>query len=90
MPNKRDLKHSIHFICDELIAECIAITLYESGVHIENVESLFSSINAIREDFISRISHPEPGMKQKDYYDKLANDFAEQISEIVDNLGNLS
>lgn len=90
MPNKRDLKRTIQTICDDVFAECIAISLYEGGVHEENVESLLTSIIVTRNDFISRISHPEPGMSQKKYYDKLAHDFAESISEIIDQMGYLT
>ena len=90
MPNKRDLKRTIQTICDDVFAECIAISLYEGGVHEENVESLLTSIIVTRNDFVSRISHPEPGMSQKKFYDKLAHDFAERISEIIDQMGYLT
>lgn len=90
MPNKRDLKRTIQTICDDVFAECIAISLYEGGVHEENVESLLTSIIVTRNDFVSRISHPEPGMSQKEFYDKLAHDFAERISEIIDQMGYLT
>lgn len=90
MPNRRDLKRTIQTICDDVFAECIAISLYEGGVHQEDVESLLTSIIVTRNDFISRISHPEPGMNKKKYFDKLAQDFAERISEIIDHMGNLT
>ncbi len=90
MPNRRDLKRTIQNICSDVFAEVIAISLYEGGVDEENVESLLTSIIVTRNDFISRISHPEPGMSQKKYFDKLAQDFTKSISEIIDQLGNLT
>ena len=89
MPNRKDLKKSINSICSDVFAECVAMSLY-SNTHEENVDAVLSSILAIRADFISRISHPEPGMKKKDYYDHLANAFTEQISEVMDQICNMS
>jgi len=37
-------------------------------------------------DFISRISHPEPGMKPKEYYKDLKDKFAAQASDILDQI----
>ena len=90
MPNRKDLKKSINSICSDVFAECVAMSLYHGNTDEANVDALFSSILAIRTDFISRISHPEPGMKKKDYYDHLANAFTEQISEVIDQICNMS
>lgn len=89
MPNKKDLKKSINNICSDIFAECVAMSLYHHA-HEENVDALLSSILAIRNDFISRISHPEPGMRPKEYYDHLAKSFTEQITETIDQISNLS
>ena len=85
MANRKDLKTSINNICRDVFAECVAMSLYHG-----NVEALLYSILAIRDDFISRISHPEPGMDKKVYFDHLANSFTEQITEIIDQISNLS
>ena len=90
MPNRKDLKSTINSICSDVFAECVAMSLYHGNAHEDNVEALLKSILAIRNDFISRISHPEPGMKKKVYFDHLANSFAEQISEVIDQISNLS
>lgn len=90
MPNRKDLKKSINSICSDIFAECVAMSLYHGNTDETNVDALLASIMAIRADFISRISHPEPGMKRKDYYDHLANAFTEQISEVIDQICNMS
>lgn len=90
MPNRKDLKKSINSICSDVFAECVAMSLYHGNTDEANVDALLSSILAIRADFISRISHPEPGMKKKDYYDHLAKAFTEQISEVIDQICNMS
>ncbi|MBR0117556.1 MAG: hypothetical protein IKH02_01340 [Prevotella sp.] len=90
MPNRKDLKQSINNICSDVFAECVATSLYSGKINEANVDALLASILKTRDDFISRISHPEPGMRKKDYYNHLAKDFTEQISEIIDHIGNLS
>ena len=90
MPNRKDLKKSINAICSAVLAECVAVSLYHGKAEESNVNALLASILATRDDFISRISHPEPGMSKKAYYDHLAANFSEQISEIIDHICNLS
>ena len=90
MANRKNLKSTINSICSDIFAECVAFSLYGSKANEDNVEALLKSIVKIREDFISRISHPEPGLSKKVYYDKLANDFTKQITEIIDHIGNLN
>ncbi len=89
MPNKKDLKRTINNICSDVFAECVAMSLYHTSINESNVDAILSSILAIRSDFISRISHPEPGMKKKVYYDHLAKAFTEQITEVMDQISNM-
>jgi hypothetical protein len=43
----------------------------------------------INNDFVKRISHPEPGMPKKKYFQVLIHDFNEQVSEIIDQISNV-
>ena len=89
MANKRTLKHSINLICEDLFAECVAVSLYgNSDSNNDNTEALIYSILKMQADFICRISHPEPGMPAKKYYQKLREDFVAQASDIVDQINN--
>ena len=88
MSNKRDLKRSINVICDELFAECVAASLYGGANEKANVESLLLSVAAMRDDFISRLSHPEPGVPQKAYFRKVIAVFTEQVNELADHINN--
>ena len=90
MPKRKELKKTINTICSDVFAECVAMSLYHGNANESNVEALLSSIMAIRDDYISRISHPEPGMKSKVYFDHLASSFAEHISEVIDQISILS
>lgn len=87
---RRELKLVINYVCDELFAECIAASIYTGNPDPQNVESLLVSIVDLRTDFISRISHPEPGMPPKQYFNDLKNSFNEHVSEIVDHINNLN
>ena len=90
MSNKRDLKKTINYICSELFAECVAASLYNGKPEEDNVNALLSSILMIQNDYVSRISHPEPGMETQHYFKDLSNNFNKQASEIIDQIAALS
>ena len=88
MANKRSLKKVINLICEELFAEAVAVSLYGPETNEENANALLFSIVTMQEDFIARVSHPEPGMPAKTYFKKLAEDFSAQVSEILDQINS--
>ena len=90
MANKRDLKRTINYITSELFAECVAASLYNGNPAQEDVDGILSSIIMTNNDFIKRISHPEPGIKQSLYFKKLVTEFNKQTSEIIDQICNLA
>ncbi len=89
MSNKRDLKRTINYICRDLFAECVAASLYNGKVSEENVNALLTTILSLHDDFVRRISHPEPGLKTKKYFKVLVEDFEKEVSDIVDQISNL-
>ena len=89
MANKRELKRSINYICSDLFAETVAASLYDKKASKENLEALLASILIIHDDFIRRVSHPEPGLVPKAYYKAIIEDFNKQVSEIIDHIQNL-
>jgi hypothetical protein len=46
------------------------------------------SIVKIHNNYISRISHPEPGMKAKDYFKDLREKYSAEIGEILDQINS--
>ena len=90
MSNKRDLKKTINYICSDLFAECVAASLYNGKPDEDNVNALLSSILMIQNDYVRRISHPEPGMKQKKKKKNLTKNFNKQVSEIIDQIAALN
>lgn len=88
MANKRSLKSSINYICGELFAECVAVSVYYRCDK-QNADNLLRTIMRMHSDYIMRVSHPEPGMPAKKYYQKLIADFNTSVNEVVDHLKNL-
>ena len=86
MMNKRSLKKAINAVSDQLFANAVAVSLYGNNRNAENDEALINSILTLREDFVSRISHPEPGMKKQAYYKDLRDKFISQAQEIADQI----
>ena len=86
MANKRDLKHSIHSVCDELIAEAMALSLYGTKGQQERAYNQLFAIAKLEDECISRISHPEPGMKAGTYFKDLKEKFSAHVSDIVDQM----
>ncbi len=86
MAKRRILKQNITNICSILFAEGVASSL--ENEHPENAEALLSSIIKMETDFVSRISHVEPGMKPKLYFKDLIEKFNAQVIEVVDQINN--
>ena len=86
MANKRTLKRAIHLVCEELFTETVAMSMYGPEEAKPMAEALLFSIARTERDYISRISHPEPGMKASDYYKDLTEKFTAQASDFVDQL----
>ena len=89
MANKRQLKHAIKLICGELFAECVATSLYGPTDIKENYEALLFSIIKMQDNYISRVSHPEPGMKAALYYKDLKEKFNAEVDDIVNQINSL-
>ena len=42
----------------------------------------------MQNNYITRVSHPEPGMSAKAYYKDLREKFSAQVSEVLDQLNS--
>ncbi len=89
MANRRDLKKGINFLCRELFAECVAITHYQKPTPQEDVDNVMTNILKLQDDMLNRVSHPEPGMPQKDFFKKLRSDMVNHTEEIVAQINAL-
>ena len=89
MANKRSLKHAINLICEELFAEAVAASLYGNNPKAGNADDVLTSIIRLQTDYISRISHVEPGMEARKYFKVLRDAFTKEADEIIDQINNL-
>ena len=89
MAKRKDLKSIVSDTCADLVAEVVAISTYEVKANHDNVLNIISSILKVRNDYVKRISHPEPGMEPKAYCRKITDDFVAEVSEIADHISNL-
>ncbi|MGN0068413.1 MAG: hypothetical protein ACI350_01570 [Prevotella sp.] len=90
MASRKDLKRTINLMCSALFAECTAAYLYTGNIKQEDANNLLASIVRIHSDYISRISHVEPGIPAKKYFRAIIDQFNQQISEIIDQIANLN
>ena len=82
--NKRKLKKRINLICEVLLADCVAVSLYGPERNKENLEALLFTIVKMQNHFTTRISHPEPGITAKAYFKELRESFNAQVDNILD------
>lgn len=88
MASRRTLKKNVNYIAGELFTECIVISLYVPGTDKKKADELMAEILNMQDEFISRISHTEPG-NVKVFYKKLRADFNAKVDEIIDAMGKL-
>ena len=89
MANRRQLKKSVNYIVGELFAECLMNSLYIPGTDKAKADALMGDILTVQDDFISRVSHTEPG-NVKQYYKKFREDFNKKTDEIIEQIAKLN
>lgn len=88
MAKRRILKKNINYICSELFAECVALMSYKLDINQADVDNIMKRILLMQDEFISRISHTEPGNTKK-FYAQLHKDFNAQVEDISNILTQL-
>lgn len=88
MASRKNLKKNVNYIASELFAECLVNSLYVPGTDKAKADELMSTILNMQDEFISRISHTQPG-NVKGYYKKFNEDFNAKVDEIIEAMNNL-
>lgn len=88
MASRKDLKKNVNYIASELFAECLVNSLYVPGTDKEKADKLMGEVLKMQDEFLSRISHTEPG-NVKGFYKKFHADFQVKVNEIIDSIGQL-
>ena len=88
MSKRRILKKNINYICSELFAECVALTIYKKDIKQDDVDNVMARILFMQDEFIKRVNHTQPGAA-KPFYRKLYKDLNAQVDDIVASIGQL-
>lgn len=82
------MKKSVNYITGELFAECLVNKLYIPGTDPQKADALMGDILATQDEFLSRISHTEPG-NVKNFYKKFKTDFNAKVDELIGRMDQL-
>ncbi len=88
MASRRHLKRDISYVIGDIFTECLIYKELVPGTNRDEAEKLIVDLLRIDNEFITRISHTEPGNAKK-YYSQLVKDFQKSISEVIDKLTKL-
>jgi len=88
MASRRDLKRDISYVIGDIFTECLIYKELVPGTNQKEAEKLIVDLLRIDNEFITRISHTEPG-NAKQYYRTLVKDFQKEISAVIDKLTKL-
>jgi len=89
MASRKDLKKHVNYISGELFTECIINSLYVPGTDKVKADELMTQVLEMQQEFISRISHTQPG-KVKQFYKKFNEDFSTRVKNLVDGIAELN
>lgn len=88
MASRRELKKSVNYIAGELFAECLVSSMSEKTDK-KKADEILTRILVLQDEFISRLSHTEPG-NVKGFYKKFRDDFNAKVNEIIDAITALN
>ena len=89
MAKRRELKKNVNYIAGELFSECLINGKFIPGTDKKKADELMVEIMKMQDEFISRISHTEPG-NVKGFYKKFRSDFNAKVNEIIDAIAKLN
>ena len=89
MASRRELKKTVNYISGELFSECLINSMFVPGTDKTKADELMAEILKMQDEFISRISHTEPG-NVKGFYKKFRSDFNAKVNEIIDAIAKLN
>ena len=89
MASRRELKKTVNYISGELFSECLINSMFVPGTDKAKADQLMAEILKMQDEFISRISHTEPG-NVKGFYKKFRSDVNAKVNEIIDAIAKLN
>ncbi|MBR5893419.1 MAG: hypothetical protein IKZ37_07280 [Bacteroidaceae bacterium] len=89
MASRKNLKKVITYVADQLATQAFFAS-YESKADAAEWVDVFNSIFALNKEYVERVSHPEPGLPARKYYDTLCMSFNEEAKVILDSINRLA
>ena len=89
MAKRKDLKQFVNEVSSALFAECLVAKLYIKGVNPHMADEVLADILNTQDDFLSRISHTQPG-NVKGFYKQFHEEFDQKVTEIIDAIDKLT
>ena len=89
MASRKNLKKVITYVADQLATQAFCAS-YESKADATEWVDVFNSIFVLNKEYIARVSHPEPGLPARKYYDILCMSFNEEAKVILDSINRLA
>lgn len=89
MASRKNLKKVITYIADQLATQAFFAS-YNSSADAEKWIDVFNKVFALNKEYISRVSHVEPGLPTKKYFDTLCMSFNEEATAILREIEALS
>jgi len=89
MASRKELKKNVNYIAGELFTECLIHSLFIPGIDKVKTDELMNKVLVMQNEFVSRLSHTEPG-NVKGYYKKFREDFNANVNEIIDEINELN
>ena len=89
MAKRKDLKQFVNEVSSALFAEWLAAKLYIKGVNPHMADEVLADILNTQDDFLSRISHTQPG-NVKGFYKQFHEEFDQKVTEIIDAIDKLT
>lgn len=89
MASRKNLKKVITYIADQLATQAFFAS-YESKADAGAWIDVFNRIFVLNSDYVARVSHPEPGLPARKYFDTLCMSFNEDAKGILDEIKRLS
>lgn len=88
MASRRNLKKDISYVIGDIFTECLVYKELVPGTDKDAAEKIIVDLLRIDNEFITRISHTEPG-NAKQYYRTLIKDFQANMGQVIDSLVKL-
>ena len=86
MASRKQLKKSVKMITGDLFADCVALSMCQQSNQ-ETLDALMKEVIDLHTDFVTRISHTEPG-KAKAFYKNFKEKFTAKVNDLSERIVN--